>query len=386
MGQANFKGFDDYIEIFRSGTHTDSKGITHTFTNDDLDQMVANTQPATAPAVIGHPSMDAPAWAWAESLKRDGDVLLAKFDQVDANFAQMVAEGKFKKRSISAGKNEHGQLYVKHIGWLGAAAPSVKGLKDVQFNESETDVVMEFTEVQAITEVGWLMNTIGNLFRGLREKIIADKGIEEADRFMPDWQINGLQTASETLQALIKSNPNNFAEGFDSTELESVMIAQLTEHMDKVSSPTQPSVVTFSEREQSLQTENQQLRQQLRQQVIDQQIKDWRAAGKILPAHEAGLSEFMASLADASASFEFTDGHATAQQQTPAEWFAQFVGQLTGVQLGQEVAGGDAPPPVPKDAESIRKAAAEFVHAQKEKGITVEWADAVIHVSSAGQV
>ena len=78
MGQvSNFKGFDDWVEVFRTGTHTDSKGVTHTFGTEHLDQMVLNTAPDTAPMVVGHPKMDAPAYGWAQQFKRSGDVLLA---------------------------------------------------------------------------------------------------------------------------------------------------------------------------------------------------------------------------------------------------------------------------------------------------------------------
>ena len=399
MGQqANFKGFDDYVEVFTAGTHTDSKGITHTFSGNDLDQMVANTAPDTAPMVVGHPKMDAPAYGWAQAFKRDGDVLLAKFAQVDADFAQMVADGKFKKRSISAAKNADGQLYVKHIGWLGAAAPAVKGLKDVQFSASDDDVLMEFGEAEAINELAYLIQTVGNLLRGAREKIIADSDIETADKVFPDWQINSLQTAYESVSARMQAKPDAtlaYAEPADvlseyADVLDQIIAtarAQIEANATVTAPPAvEPDVVPaeFSEREQTLQAENQALRQQLRQQVIEQQINGWQAAGKVLPADVSGMAEFMGALANAEATFEFAEGD-TQTSATPSQWFANYVERRAGLPLGKEVAGGDAPPTVRDDAQSIKVAAQEYQESQKQKGIDIDWTAAVVHVTSQMQ-
>lgn len=399
MGQvSNFKGFDDWVEVFRTGTHTDSKGVTHTFGTEHLDQMVLNTAPDTAPMVVGHPKMDAPAYGWAQQFKRSGDVLLAKFGQVDADFAQMVADGKFKKRSISAARNSDGQLYVKHIGWLGAAAPAVKGLKDVQFNESDDDVLMEFGEAEAINELAYLIQTVGNLLRGAREKIIADSDIETADRIFPDWQINSLQTAYESVSARLQDKRDGalaYAEPADVlseyADVVDQVVATVRAQIEANATVTEPPVVEpaaapaeFSEREQSLQAENQALRQQLRQQSIEQQINGWKAVGKVLPADVSGMAEFMGALAETEASFDFAEGD-TQTSITPSQWFANYVERRAGLPLGQEVAGGDALESAPKSAVQIAQAAADYVESQKERNITVSWADAVVHVTSVGQ-
>ena len=399
MGQAsNFKGFDDWVEVFRTGTHTDSKGVTHTFGTEHLDQMVVNTAPDTAPMVVGHPKMDAPAYGWAQQFKRSGDVLLAKFGQVDADFAQMVADGKFKKRSISAARNADGQLYVKHIGWLGAAAPAVKGLKDVQFSESDDDVLMEFGEAEAINALAYLIQTVGGLLRGAREKIIADSDIETADQVFPDWKINSLQTAYESVSAQMQAKPDAalaYAEPADVlSEYADVLdqvVATARAQIEAKTTVTEPPAVApaaapaeFSEREQSLAAENQALRQQLRQQSIEQQINGWQAVGKVLPADVTGMAEFMAALAETETSFDFAEGDAQTSA-TPSQWFANYVERRAGLPLGQELAGGDAPPTVRDDAQSIKVAAQEYQESQKQKGIDIDWTAAVVHVASQTQ-
>ena len=52
-------------------------------------------------------------------------------------------DGLFKKRSASLTPD----LKLNHVGFLGAAAPAVKGLKDVEFTEDSEYSTIEFNEV-----------------------------------------------------------------------------------------------------------------------------------------------------------------------------------------------------------------------------------------------
>ena len=132
------------IEIFKTGTHIDSQGNKHTITEADLDRIVGEYDPAKheAPVVIGHPRSDAPAWAWVEKLKRVGSRLFYTEKDTVPEFNEMRRKKMFKKRSIS--------LYpdgtLKHIGWLGAVPPAVKGLQDVAFSQGDDCVLYEFAE------------------------------------------------------------------------------------------------------------------------------------------------------------------------------------------------------------------------------------------------
>ena len=130
------------VEVFRVGDHVDSAGHRRTFSEADLDKIAAY-DPAhhEAPMVIGHPTANAPAYGWVERAYREGDSLLVDFKDVAPEFADLVKAGRFKKRSIS--------LYpdgtLRHVGFLGAVPPALKGLKDVQFAEGEA-VTYEFGE------------------------------------------------------------------------------------------------------------------------------------------------------------------------------------------------------------------------------------------------
>lgn len=134
---------NDWIEIFRTGTHTDAGGNKREWTEADLNRMASSYDPNAheAPLVIGHPKNNGPAYGWVEQLKVQGGKLLMRAGQVLPEFADLVKTGRFKKRSISVYPN--GTL--RHVGFLGAQPPAIKGLKDVSFGEEET-IIYEYQE------------------------------------------------------------------------------------------------------------------------------------------------------------------------------------------------------------------------------------------------
>jgi len=135
---------EHWMELFRAGTHTDSSGNTQTWTEQDLDTIVAKYDPSIheAPAVIGHPKDNAPAYAWVEGLKREGGILLGKFKQVLPEFAEGVKSGLWKKRSIAL----YPDKTLRHVGFLGAQPPAIKGLKEIAFASGEECITIEFSE------------------------------------------------------------------------------------------------------------------------------------------------------------------------------------------------------------------------------------------------
>lgn len=188
------------IEIFRAGRHTDMHGRTIEFTADDLKAIAEGYDPelSPAPVVVGHPKTDAPAYGWHKRLVAEGDSLFAEEDQVDEAFNDMRRAGRFKNRSASfylpdAPNNpKPGQLYIKHVGWLGAAAPAVKGLKQVSFAEDEEGVV-EF----ALSDRRWGFRHVADIARGFRDWLIETAGLEKANEVVPDWRIQALNEAAQ---------------------------------------------------------------------------------------------------------------------------------------------------------------------------------------------
>lgn len=145
------------IEIFRTGTFTDVKGHTLSFSAADLAATAAAYDPAKgeAPLVVGHPEVDAPAYGWVKRVQFANGSLTVDPDQVDPSFAAAVEAGRFKKVSPSfysptaADNPVKGVWYLRHVGFLGAAVPAVTGLKPVSFSGGGDDVAtLEFAAPQ----------------------------------------------------------------------------------------------------------------------------------------------------------------------------------------------------------------------------------------------
>lgn len=141
-----------WVEIFSAGTHTDDAGNSHVIDAAFLEAVVSNfnLDQHEPPVVIGHPKTDGPAFGWGCALRRNGELLEAQLCDTDPQFEEMVRTAKFKKRSASfymdAAKAPGGQVpALRHVGFLGAAPPAVKGLRDIHFEEGEA-TTFEFSE------------------------------------------------------------------------------------------------------------------------------------------------------------------------------------------------------------------------------------------------
>lgn len=189
------------VEVFRPGRFAPLAGAPIEFSAADLAALAAayDAEGAPAPAVVGHPRLDAPAYAWARAFAWDeaGQRLTATLGDIEPAFADAVAAGRYRKISLAlyapdAPANPRpGAWYPKHIGFLGAAAPAVPGLRPVQFTAPGVgEYAFEFADVTALRDVA-------SLFRNLREWLIEKFGSETADRVAPGWTIGWIDEAAE---------------------------------------------------------------------------------------------------------------------------------------------------------------------------------------------
>jgi hypothetical protein len=179
------------LHIIKPGTHTAMSGARVEFRESDLAATVAAYDPALheAPMVIGHPKHDAPAAGWIKSLTATAQGLIAEPQQVDAAFAEQVAKGRYKKISATfyhpdaANNPVPGVYYLRHVGFLGAQPPAVKGLRPIELADGE-DGVIEFGDY------GHELNS--DMWRRFREWLIGKFDKETADQVSPPWVIDSL--------------------------------------------------------------------------------------------------------------------------------------------------------------------------------------------------
>lgn len=206
------------IQIFKSGKHTAMSGVALSFSEVDLKATVAAYDPSKheAPIVVGHPKHDDPAYGWIGKLSFADGALEAEPVQIDPAFAEMVDKGSFKKISASFYAPDSpsnpvpGVFYLRHVGFLGAQPPAVKGLRNPEFADAEQGVI-EFSE--------WYDVTNASLWRRMRDWLIGEKGIEVADNIIPDYQVASLeQAAQDELKESQAENAGAIAPAFSETK------------------------------------------------------------------------------------------------------------------------------------------------------------------------
>ena len=317
--------------MFRSG------GRNHEFSEADLGAIAAAYDPAAheAPVVIGHPKTDAPAMGWVGGLRTDRRGLHALPRKVDAQFAEMVREGRFQKVSASFygpghPDNPKGEgWYLRHVGFLGAQPPVVKGLQQVQFSEADPGnvavVELELAEISP-----WAVRTIHRLFDGVRDLLIEKFDRETADQVLPQWDLETLATEAGRLEE--DGRTARFAESGNPAPEPTPD----PEEDDDVSKG--PTEAELAERQAKLDA---------REAALDRQAKDARkadaaafaetlaAGGKILPRDQAPVAELLTAL-PADATVDFAEDADSQLTETPlVQWLRGFLERCQQVDLSE---------------------------------------------------
>jgi len=295
-----------WIEVFRAGRHVDSGGHERVWTRDDLDRIVANhaNDGHEPPLVIGHPKTDDPAYGWVPAVRRNGDVLEAQVRNVEPGFAALVEQGRYRTRSVSLAPLGDQGYRVRHVGLLGAKAPSVKGLSDkvAAYHAVDTDaVVLEVPIEHAADDDATLLQGLRALLarmlpggEGHKDpepvSVQHDGGTEMAEQ----------QQQSITIEAAVRAAEERVRAEFAASQAEAqAQIAQL-------------------------QAAN-------RRAQIQSRLAALKRQGRVTPAMErAGLLEFcegLAALGD-TPTLTYSDSEGRAATSGLGQWFDGFMASL----------------------------------------------------------
>lgn len=369
-----FKGFEEWIEIFRGGPQVDSRGNEHDG-DTVIDQALAsfNVEEHEPPLTVGHPEDNSPAFGWVEGLKetvKDGvKVLMAKFRQVVPEFEDLVKQGQYKKRSASFYPD--GRL--RHVGFLGAAPPAVKGLADLKFKDPEDAVTFDFYDAN--------MGVIAGLFRKLRDWLIEKEGKDAADAIIPDWDVEYIREESNKQESQTDVVPafSAVSSGIDDRtrvnneedkkmvfkdriknmlSFMGVDVSKIPEDAIPDSPPTDVEAASFSgaeieaaskkaaddaraEERKKVEAEFAEKGRQERQEACEKEISNWYDQslkdGRVLPAWaKLGLKEFMLKL-DSEEVIEFSEESKVSR----LDWFKNFMAELPKLVDFKEIATRD---------------------------------------------
>lgn len=303
------------LEILKPGTYVDMKGQKVTFSEADLRQVVESYDPAKheAPLTLGHPKHDDPAYGWVGALQFSDGALRAETKDVTPELKTLVDEKRFKHLSASLyspqapGNPTTGKWHLRHVGFLGAFPPAVKGLAAISLTEDEQGV-HEFAEEDA------------GLWSRLRDWFIGQFGLEAADDVLPKWRIDSLN-APEPDEPV--SGISNYAE--EDTVKAEQLAAKETALTTKETELNQREIVLAEKETTALKADAVQFADGL------------VAAGKVLPKDKAGI---VALLLPGTTTVELGEGQ---EPQDTTTWLKTFLGALPKVVELGEIATGDVP-------------------------------------------
>lgn len=364
------------LAVFAPGTHTAMDGRTITFTPEDCIDLANSYDPSVseAPFVIGHPSLTAPAYGWAERLEYRDGIVYAVPRQVNPAFAEAFNAGSYKKRSLSIyqpdspGNPKPGHFYARHVGFLGAVPPGVKGLPDAQFAEASGDNgPLEFA-------LPWEADNLASLFQSIRDWVIQETTIEQADSIIPQWRIQSiLDSATDECKSI---SPLAYAEetNVDPNKKTSSMAADFTERE-----------AALAVREARLAAEEEVAR--------TRQLEEKRTAtvafadglvkgGSILPRQKTAIVEVLMNLSQEPLSF--SEGETTISQSPEALLREILSTKPAVVNFSEKTGTADAPVDF-ADASALATAAQNYQAEQAKQGRTISMTDAVNHVKKGAQ-
>jgi hypothetical protein len=221
--------------------------------------------------------------------------------------------------------------------------------------------------------------------RGMRDWLLEKFGAEEADRALPDYVVQSIETQRE--RELLAEQPNQQALGFAAPQQPEVPAVDPNEKAKQAQ-----QTADFAAREAEL-AQREQAIAAAEAALANEKSKAQRAElanfaaelvkeGKLLPREQEGAVAFMTSLTDSqTVSFAAPDG---ADKQLPqAQWFRDFVSSLPArVDFAERGAAGDSVD-FANDSVAMANAATQYQAEMAAKGITVSATDAVKHVNGA---
>lgn len=169
-----------WLEIFKAGEYPGKVPVTV----DDLRFMAAAYDPAKsdAPLVLGHPDTDSPAHGWVERLRVLGDTLWAKARDVSPELTRLVKSRAFQHISMAVFPNwqDSGRPYLRHVGFLGAATPAVKGMQPVRWADAKFDAFeLPIAEALDRQDVGMRVLDGVNMLMERLCSILCDEGVTD---------------------------------------------------------------------------------------------------------------------------------------------------------------------------------------------------------------
>jgi len=330
-----------WFDIFKEGIHFDTAGRRHVITADDLQKIERKFSEAKddVALVVGHPKTNSPAFGWLKRVKVFGDKLRGSAEDIVPEFAEAVRKRIYKKISVSLRPD----LSIRHVGFLGAVPPAVKGLESVMFAEEDDSFTIEFSDEDLnFSDAGFVygkFKTIGRALQNLRDLVVEKFGIEAADKVVAQWDLDFLkedppdETKKEESAIQSFNEPITPERGKEDKSMK---------EKDKPETSGAEKTEDFAEKVTSLETENTKLlteNKALKKKQVEGTVANFmeKLGGKLLPKFKKGITELLINLEEAGQEINFSE----TEKKPSATLLMEFL-EAQPVQIPTKEVGGPA--------------------------------------------
>jgi len=172
-------------------------------TESDLKEIAANYSPAyhEAPLTLDH-KREGSSLGWIESVIAKGKELWVSFSKVSEEAKQLTSEGKYKRPSIEIANYDGVGKYLRAVSLVNF--PQVKGLPEMQFQTSDKEAVIYFSEDCFLSFSDERKNRSTNKNSKLKNKNVSETVVKFAESLGLDAEAD-IEKISEYAGAKINS-------------------------------------------------------------------------------------------------------------------------------------------------------------------------------------
>ncbi len=376
---------DGWIDVCRTGTWRDMSGREVEIDGPRLGRIAgAYADADPAPVVVGHPSIDAPAYARVERLRVVGDRLQAKLGDIAQPFREAVEAGRYSGRSIALKGDE-----LRHLGFLGGVAPAVPGLAPTSFADPADTVVAFADETLWDLQSGW--RAMASIARAWRDRLIEKESLEVADQVIPDWQVESISRAAEAAAEAARADGPGFASppmpepetDPDNRGQEDPLSGNNGGAQPPDDAALAARAASLDEREAALAAREASAAAAAVRQDAEQLLEPHVQAGRILPAERPALAALLASLPDGddgAVTFAAPEGDGEVREK-PTAILDRLFAALPKRVVYERLAAGPAPAQgADEDDAAIAAEARTLMAEEKDRGVILSAVDAVDRV------
>jgi len=237
-----------WINFLKVGSFISDEGTSVNVTEALIDEMVStyDSKNFAAPITCGHPkhasdpnAKEEPAYGTIAEIKKFGTSLCFRLKSLVTEFGDEINKGKYPNLSPGI-ESIKGKASLNHVAFLGSSRPAVPGLDPIMhISLSANSKVQCLTTGMTTPKIIQLgapetdnvtrrFNAVASILTSIREFMIDKYDLETADKHIPTWDLEWINTPLPEAQAFSTEDTTttNFSAPIDNIDYKKLYTKQ----------------------------------------------------------------------------------------------------------------------------------------------------------------